>query len=111
MKKLIWLLVLGIILSGCAMIGPISIPGETSASYTLKADIMHMIHIMQNAYAKGCSYKVIDTKVVGKEGDSILEEWTVLSCGKTVIYPIKLTPSPKGGTYFSVSTPQAYIKK
>ncbi|MDP2938989.1 MAG: hypothetical protein Q8O13_02755 [Candidatus Omnitrophota bacterium] len=111
MKKLIFLLVLGVVLSGCAMVGPISVPGDTSASYTLRADIMHMIHIMQNAYAKSCSYKVIDTKAIGKEGNSILEEWTVLSCNKEVVYPVKLTPSPQGGTYFSVSTPEAYIKK
>ncbi len=99
------------VLIGCATMMAASVPGETMASNTLKADILRMINIFQKANAPGCSYKVINTKFAGKEDNSIREDWTVLSCGKEVIYPVRLIPDPSGGTYFSVSTPEAYIKK
>ncbi len=92
-------------LCGCATMSAVSVPGNTTASLTLRADISKMINMVENAQAPGCSHKIVDTKIVGTEGDAVNEEWIVESCGKNVVYPVKLIPDPSGGTYFSVLTP------
>ena len=94
-----------VLLSGCATIGAMSIPGETIASLMLKADVLNMINMIENAQAPGCSHKVVDTKFVSMDGDTVNEEWIVKSCGKRIVYPVTFTPDPKGGTYFGVKTP------
>ncbi|OGX33613.1 MAG: hypothetical protein A2787_00500 [Omnitrophica WOR_2 bacterium RIFCSPHIGHO2_01_FULL_48_9] len=99
-----------ILLTGCATMQATNIPGQTSASLTLKADILNMINMIENAQAPGCSHKVVDTKFIGTTGNSVNEEWIVESCGKQISYPVTLTPDPKGGTYFGVKTPEKGVR-
>ena len=104
MKKL--LSVFGmIVLSGCAAF-MVNVPGQTSASPRLKSDIANTINMIERAQAPGCSSKIVDTKVTGTTGDTVHEDWIVESCGKQIIYPVELTPDPKGGSYFGVTTPK-----
>lgn len=106
MGRVLSLTVLAIFLAGCATMQAANVPGQTSASLTLKADILRMINMIENAQAPGCSHKIVDTKIVGMVGNSVNEEWTVESCGKNIVYPVTLTPDPNGGTYFGVKTPE-----
>ena len=92
---------------GCATI---NVPGNTIANSTLKSDIARMINIIENAQAPNCKHEIVDTKFLKQEGNSYLEEWKVLSCGKEIIYPVKLIPSPSGGTDFSVKTPDKGVR-
>ncbi|MFA5059651.1 MAG: hypothetical protein WC676_03395 [Candidatus Omnitrophota bacterium] len=94
-----------LILSGCATANVANIPGNTQANNRLKADIVNMINMVERAQAPHCRYQIIDTKVTGVVGDTVTEEWTVESCGKNIIYPVELTPDPKGGTFFGIQTP------
>lgn len=94
---------LSLSVAGCGTIGAATLPGQTTASLQLKADILRMIDMIEKA--NGCSYHVLDTKVIGIENGAVKEEWIVESCGKKIIYPVELTPDPSGGTYFRVSTP------
>ena len=105
MKQIIHFL-LPVLFVGCATISAMNVPGNTVANNQLKGDIIHMISIIERAQAPGCSYKIVDTKTVGMEGNTVKEEWTVESCGKKIIYPVELTPDPRGGTYFGVKTPE-----
>ena len=95
---------------GCEQAVAQIVPGETQADEVLQADILKLIRVMQMAYAPNCAFEILDTRRVGAEGEATLEEWVVKSCSKEVAYPVKLTPSPGGGTYFSVSTPSVYVK-
>lgn len=94
-----------LVLSGCMTMPTSQVPGATIADNKLKADVIKMINMVEKVQAPGCSYSIIDTKFIGKEGDVFLEEWTILSCGKRIIYPVKFMPSSKGGTDFVVTTP------
>lgn len=96
------ILTIGLLFSGCATM---IIPGQTQADSRLKADIIGMINMLESAQARGCSHKIVDTKMAGMDGVTVLEEWIVNSCGKDVVYNIKLTPDPKGGTIFGVQSP------
>jgi hypothetical protein len=110
-KKQINVFMAGIaILSGCATISASKIPGNSIASNKLKADVINMINMVERAQAPGCQYSIIDTKFVGKEGETFFEEWTVLSCDKRIIYPVKFRPSPEGGTDFAVTTPDMKLR-
>ena len=71
----------------------------------LPTDIVNMINMIERVQAPNCKHEIIDTKFLRQEGDHYLEEWKVLSCGKEIIYPVKLIPSPSGGTDFGVRTP------
>lgn len=61
--------------------------------------------MIEKARAPGCKYNIIDSKFAGNEGNTFLEDWTVISCGKRIIYPVKFIPSPDGGADFIVTTP------
>lgn len=102
MKNLVRMLPL-LLLAACATV---NIPGNSVANPTLKSDIARMINLIENAQASGCHHQFIEAKYVGQEGNVYFEEWKVLSCGKEIIYPVKLTPSPQGGTDFSIKTPE-----
>ena len=105
MKNLLYMLFIVIGLSVCATVGAMNVPGQTAASLTLKADILKMINMIENAQAPHCSHKVVDTRAGHIVGNSLIEEWVVESCGKQIVYPVTITPDPKGGSYFGVQTP------
>ncbi len=88
----------------------LKVPGQTSAGSVLQKDIIRTIRAMQHAYAPDCRYEIVDTRAAGVEENSVLEEWAIRSCEQEVVYPIKLTPVATGGTNFTISTPQAYVK-
>ncbi|HBR15755.1 MAG TPA: hypothetical protein DD723_09515 [Candidatus Omnitrophica bacterium] len=102
MKKALNVMILATCLTGCATM---SVPGQTSASPRLKADVVNMINMIEKAQAPRCSFKIADTVFDRVEGDSVFENWIVESCGKEIVYPVKLTPDPSGGTYFGVMSP------
>lgn len=102
--KLSTFIITALIISGCVTMSAISVPGQTSASLQLKADIINMINILERT--QGCSYKIVDTKFVKIEGDTVYEDWVVNSCGKDIVYEVKLTPDPRGGTMFGVKSPE-----
>ncbi len=102
MKKVLFIILVSSCLCGCSAM---FVPGSTTASLTLKNDILGMINMIERSYAPGCFSRVVDTRVVGTEGNTVKEEWVVKSCGSEVIYPVEMTPDPKGGTYFGVKTP------
>lgn len=87
---------------GCTTV---NVPGTTLANNTLKGDIVRIINMIENAQAPNCGHKIINTKFIRQDGKDYYEEWIVSSCGKEIIYPVKLTPSMGGGTDFVVSTP------
>ena len=101
MNKMVSLIFFMVFACGCATV----IPGQTSASPRLKGDILGTINMIESSQAPGCSHKVVDTKAVGMDGDTVKEEWIVESCGKPVVYPVELTSDPNGGAYFRVTTP------
>lgn len=106
MKKPFFLIIfICLLLFGCATVRPINLPGNTVTSPQLRTDIIHMIDIIEKAQNPGCSYKIIDTKVVAKEENTIWEDWIIQSCSKNIVYSIRLTPSPRGGTDFSIKAP------
>ena len=105
MNKIFKVLLGAVLLSGCVSMSAMNVPGETKASLTLKTDILNMINMIENAQAPRCSHKLVDTKFVGMDGDTVNEEWIVESCGKNIVYPVQLTPDPAGGAYFGVTTP------
>ncbi len=98
-------------LAGCTtLLGP-SVPGNTSADSTLRADVARMINVLERSQAPKCKHKIVDTRVVGIEGSTVKEEWVIESCGQLVVYPVSLTPDPKGGSYFGVSSPDRALEK
>lgn len=103
-----FLLTAVLFLAGCATV---NVPGNTTADPRLKGDIANMINTIERAQVPGCSHGVVDTKVIGVEGTTVKEEWTVASCGKNIVYPVELTPDPKGGSYFGVTTPARDARK
>jgi len=102
MRSFFLLVVFCFFACGCATM---NVPGQTSASPRLRADIVNMIRMIENAQAPGCSFSIVNTSLGRKVGDSIVEDWTIESCGKEIVYPVTMTPDPKGGTYFGVTTP------
>lgn len=88
--------------SGCGMTKTIFLPDGTAAGVVLKNDIVKMIDLYQKANEPGCFYRIADIKPAGIDGSTILEDWIVETCGKTVVYSVKLTPSASGGTDFGV---------
>ncbi len=105
MKKMA-LFIFPMLFIGCATINAMSVPGNTAANNQLKGDIIRMINMVERAQAPKCSYKIVDTKIVGMEGNTVKEEWTIESCDKKIIYPVELTPDPRGGTNFGIKTPE-----
>lgn len=106
MKKieLFAFVVTALILSGCVTMSAMNVPGQTSADLRLKGDILNIINILEQA--QGCLYKIVDTKFVKIEDSTVHEDWVVNSCGKDVIYEVKLTPDSRGGTMFGVRSPE-----
>ena len=99
-------------LCGCAtsaILDP-NIPGRTSADTVLRADVSRMINFIEKSQAPRCSYKIVDTKVVGVEGTTVREEWIVESCGNIIVYPVILIPDPRGGSYYKVTTPDSRLR-
>ena len=104
MKRLVWLLAMAIMLivPGARAEG---LPGETIVNEAMKDSVMKAIGYYEKMLHPGCTPEVIDTKAVGKEGDTIMEEWTVKSCNETLIYPVQLTFISEEKIEFSVSAP------
>lgn len=96
-----------VICSGCATFSSKHVPGDTIADNRLRKGVIRMIGIIEKAKCPRCPYSIIDTKVLGREGNAILEEWTVVSGCKKIVYPVRFEPSPKEGIDFAVGAPKA----
>jgi hypothetical protein len=79
-----------------------SVPGETAADERLQSGVKLMITKMQKKNDPGCDWKVIDTKVTDRQGNSTFEDWTVKSCDQNVVYQVKLNHSDKPSFTFSM---------
>lgn len=83
-------------------------PGNTTTSPTLRADVWYYVRIYEKASNPNCEPKLVKTEVIdvqktGGHVKSVKERWTVECSGKITNYIITLTPSPRGGTDFSIS--------
>lgn len=90
--------------NGCAT----STPGETTADYILQSDVKRFIKGFERSHGSG---RVVDTKVVSKEGNTSTEQWYVERGDDVVIYTIKFMPSPFGGTDIQWTMPEQDLKK
>jgi hypothetical protein len=98
------LLTLGV--SGLLVLaGEASAQGGTSASPVLQRDVTQLVMVADMAMDRECTQrKVVNAEIVeaSPDGKSGVERWTVERCGKLVSYRITFSPSPRGGTDFSV---------
>jgi len=70
----------------------------TVASAKLQSDVMGMIGILESAQGGSKQPIFVSASGAGKLGATVIEHWIVDSNGKKVVYEVKLTPSPRGGT-------------
>ena len=94
-------------LSGCAT--TTSTPGETTADSLLQRDVQRFITAFERSH--GSAGEVVDTKVVSIEGSVATEQWYVQRGDTVVIYTLKFTPSPLGGTDVQWTVPEQDQKK
>ena len=83
------------------------LPGGSIADARLQQNALSAVWIMDTASDNTCSQrKVVDTAVsiTGQHAgvDPWTEKWTVDRCGKQIDYLVEFSPSPQGGTDFSV---------
>ena len=81
-------------------------PGQTKADYLLQGKIQNMINANEIAHGHMFGGKVVDTKVVSIEGQTVIEHWIVKRGDHNLNYEVKLTPSPRGGTDIQVTLPE-----
>src|SRR5207253_2891203 len=93
------------IVAACSLLG-CATPGQTKANYILQGDIQNTINANELAHGHVFGGRVVDTKVISTEGQTVTEHWIVKRGDHNVIYEIKLTPSPRGGTDFRVTLPK-----
>ena len=97
--------VITVIVAACSLLGCAS-PGQTKANYQLQGDIQSAINANELAHGHIFGGKVVDTKVISTEGQTVTEHWIVNRGNHNVIYEIKMKPSPRGGTDFRVNLPK-----
>jgi len=66
---------------------------------------MQKIKAIEKTQAPECDYRIVDSRVVWKEGRTVDEEWIVKSCGKKIIYEIKLSSDSRGRVYYEITPP------
>jgi len=95
-------------LLACLSLGACATPGETQAGWRLQNDIEKLINMNEFAHGYILSFgsRVVDTKVVSVDGNVITEHWFVKRGDRQVMYVVKMTPSPRGGTNFTVTLPK-----
>jgi hypothetical protein len=94
-----------LVVVGCAT------PGETRASYRVQGDIQNIINANEIAHGHPFGGSVKDTKVISVQGDTVIEEWHVQRGDRLVVYAVRMTSSPKGGTDIQVTVPKEDQKK
>ena len=87
-------------LSGCAT------PGETRAGYLVQGKVQEIINANELAHGHVFGGRVVDTKIVSEEGETVTEHWYVKRGGEEVIYTVMLAPSADGGTDIRVQLPE-----
>ena len=93
------------IVAACSLLG-CATPGQTKANYQLQGDIQSLINANELAHGHVFAGRVVDTKVISTEGQTVTEHWIVKRGDHNVTYEIKLTPSPRGGTDIRVGMPK-----
>ena len=91
---------------GIAIFSACSTPGQTRADYRLQGTIQSMINANELAHGHIFGGRVVDTKVVSTEGQTVIEHWIVKRGDHNVIYEVYLTPSPRGGTDIRITLPE-----
>ncbi len=90
---------------GSISTGDSLVQGDTIADAQLQKDVMKMIKIFEQVYARDCNEQIIANSEVTekmKADGKWTERWTIQRCGATSSYDISYVPSDKGGTDFRV---------
>jgi hypothetical protein len=93
-------------LAACAIV-PSTVPGKTVASPVLQRDILQMILALDSGADKNCNQrKIVNTEIfitpTSANSFTAVEHWTLDRCGKFIAYQVTMSPSPRGGTDFTV---------
>ncbi len=83
-----------------------AVPGQTRASWLLQGDIQNMINANELAHGHVFGGKVVNTKFISIDEQTITEHWIVKRGRREVTYVVRMTPSPRGGTDFEVTLPE-----
>lgn len=74
----------------------------TVADARLQRDIMKMITMYESATGGSATPTLVCTEVLSRMENTTVERWIIDSSGAQVVYEVAITPSPQGGTRFSV---------
>lgn len=75
---------------------------KTIADETLQKDIIKNIVILDTKATSSSVITVVSVKTLPKTGNTYNEEWTVDVDGTQTVYSITITPTPDGGSDFTV---------
>lgn len=89
-----------LLVTACTNLPPV---GTTIADRQLVNDISRIVGIYETARGGSKEPQLIATQPVRKDNQKFTEFWTFNSNGNEVVYLTTLSPSPKGGTDYSVA--------
>lgn len=101
MKKTLFICLTSLLLS--LLISCNSVPGETSAGYSLRNDIIKGIGYWELSEGGSHRPKILNTKKSDADQAGLKELWTVNRNGTLVEYEVKLIPDGNGGTFIEIS--------
>ncbi len=86
---------------------PPTLPGKTVASPLLQRDILQFILGLDGGTDEQCKQrKIVNTEILiapaSANSGTAVERWTLDRCGKPIRYQVTMSPSPSGGTDFTV---------
>jgi len=86
---------------------PATVPGKTVASPLLQRSILELIFGLDGGADKHCNQrKIVNTEILiapaSANSFTAVERWTLDRCGKPIPYKVTMSPSPRGGTDFTV---------
>jgi hypothetical protein len=105
-----------VVIASCASVPNIPISGNTTASPTLRNDMLEMLSTLFEADANCSKIDTVETEVMsdtldpnsalyamgkmqgGKPEDAIKERWTAIGCGQRMPLEMVIVPDGKGGS-------------
>ncbi len=85
---------------------PATVPGKTVASPLLQRSILELILTIDGG-ADCNQRKIVNTEILiapaSANSFTAVERWTLDRCGKPIPYKVTMSPSPRGGTDFTVA--------
>lgn len=113
-----------VVIASCASVPNIPISGNTTASPTLRNDMLKMLSTMFEAKTNCSKIDAVETEVLsdtldpgsavyamgkmlgGKPEVSIKERWTAIGCGQRMPLEMTLISDGKGGAYIVTDRPK-----